>query len=249
LRTVASALHRPAAGSGNDRQPDLADVDPQLDLRWEYYSPTANRLGGAVPQGFSDPIEKIQVPGTGNLLSLANADSASNRGIELDYFRGLEFVGERWTNFYTAANYAWIDSEIDLGGINDIQTNDQRPMQGQSPFVANLQLGYRKPDNSLEATLLYNVFGRRISQVGVFGAPDIYEQDFHSSTEPAQVARPGMDPQAAPAQPARSHGGVHPGRRDHPRIPARARARPDAGMASTVISLQPECNSAAIAAA
>ena len=162
--------------------PDLKPTSIRnLDLRWEYYFSYSESFSAALfLKDFSDPIEKIQVPGTGNLLSLANADSASNRGIELDYFRGLEFVGERWTNFYTAANYAWIDSEIDLGGINDIQTNDQRPMQGQSPFVANLQLGYRKPDNSLEATLLYNVFGRRISQVGVFGAPDIYEQDFHS---------------------------------------------------------------------
>ena len=152
-----------------------------LDLRWEYYFSYSESFSAALfAKDFSDPIEKIQVPGTGSLLSLANADSASNRGIELDYFRGMEFLGARWTNFYTAANYAWIDSEIDLGGVNDIQTNDARPMQGQSPHVANLQFGYRTPDNALEATLLYNVFGKRISQVGVFGAPDIYEQDFHS---------------------------------------------------------------------
>lgn len=162
--------------------PDLKPTAiKHLDLRWEYYFSYSESFSAALfLKDFSDPIEKIQVPGTGSLLSLANADSASNRGIELDWFRGLEFLGGRWTNFYTAANYAWIDSEIDLGGVNDIQTNDARPMQGQSPHVANLQLGYRKPDNSLEATLLYNVFGKRISQVGVFGAPDIYEQDFHS---------------------------------------------------------------------
>ncbi|HWT14299.1 MAG TPA: TonB-dependent receptor [Patescibacteria group bacterium] len=162
--------------------PDLKPTAIQhLDLRWEYYFSYSESFSAALfLKDFSDPIEKIQVPGTGSLLSLANADSASNRGIELDYFRGLEFLGERWTNFYGAANYAWIDSEIDLGGVNDIQTNDQRPMQGQSPYVANLQFGYRTPANDLEATLLYNVFGKRISQVGVFGAPDIYEQDFHS---------------------------------------------------------------------
>ena len=162
--------------------PDLKPTAIQhLDLRWEYYFSYSESFSAALfLKDFSDPIEKIQVPGTGSLLSLANAESASNRGIELDYFRGLEFLGERWANYYTAANYAWIDSEIELGGVNDIQTNDARPMQGQSPYVANLQFGYRRPDNSLEATLLYNVFGKRISQVGVFGAPDIYEQNFHS---------------------------------------------------------------------
>jgi hypothetical protein len=162
--------------------PDLKPTAiKHLDLRWEYYFSYSESFSAALfLKDFRDPIEKIQVPGTGSLLSLANADSASNRGIELDYFRGMAFLGERWTNFYTAANYAWIDSEIDLGGVNDIQTHDARPMQGQSPYVANLQFGYRTPDNALEATLLYNVFGKRIAQVGVFGAPDIHEQDFHA---------------------------------------------------------------------
>ena len=162
--------------------PDLKPTAIQhLDLRWEHYFSYSESFSAALFfKRFDDPIEKIQVPGTGSLLSLANAASANNRGIELDWLRGLEFLGDRWSHFYTAANYAWIDSEIDLGGVNAIQTNDQRPMQGQSPYVANLQLGYRKPDNALEATLLYNVFGKRIAQVGVFGAPDIYEQDFHS---------------------------------------------------------------------
>ena len=161
------------------------DLEPtaikHLDLRWEYYFSYTESFSAALFfKDFTNPIEKIQVPGTGSLLSLANADSATNRGIELDYFRGLGFLGDRFEPFYAAANYAWIDSEIDLGGVNDIQTNDQRALQGQSPYVANLQLGYRTADNDLEGTLLYNVFGKRISQVGVFGAPDIYEQDFHA---------------------------------------------------------------------
>ncbi len=162
--------------------PDLQPTAiKHLDLRWEYYFSYSESFSAALfAKEFSDPIEKIQVPGTGSLLSLANADSATNRGIELDYFRGLGFLGERFEPFYAAANYAWIDSEIELGDANDIQTNDTRALQGQSPYVANLQLGYRTADNDLEGTLLYNVFGRRISQVGIFGAPDIYEQDFHA---------------------------------------------------------------------
>lgn len=162
--------------------PDLKPTGIRhLDLRWEYYFSYSESFSAALfLKDFSDPIEKIQVPGTGSLQSLANADSAQSHGIELDWFRGLGFLGERWENLYTGANYAWIDSEIDLGGVNDIQTHDSRPMQGQSPHVANLQLGYRTPDNDLEATLLYNLSGKRIAQVGVFGAPDIYEQESQS---------------------------------------------------------------------
>src|SRR5690606_2719065 len=57
-----------------------------------------------------------------------------------------------------------------------IQTTDDRPLQGQSPYVTNLQIGYAPADGRIEATLLYNVFGKRISEVGIQGNPDIYEQ-------------------------------------------------------------------------
>jgi hypothetical protein len=52
-------------------------------------------------------------------------------------------------------------------------------MQGQSPYVINLNLGYDRPESGTEVALLYNVYGPRISEVGVQGLPDIYEVPFH----------------------------------------------------------------------
>ena len=49
-------------------------------------------------------------------------------------------------------------------------------MQGQSPYVWNFQIGYDDLDRGINAALLFNVFGERIVDVGVSGAPDIYEQ-------------------------------------------------------------------------
>lgn len=160
--------------------PDLVPTQIRhFDARWEHYFSYTETLSiAAFLKEFDQPIEKIQVPGTGSLVSLANADSARNYGIEIDYFRGLGFINERWEQFYTAANFSWIESKIELGSVNDIQTNASRPLQGQSPYVLNLQLGYKTPNGEDEATLLYNIAGKRISQVGVFGAPDIYEQPF-----------------------------------------------------------------------
>lgn len=159
--------------------PDLVPASIQhLDVRFEHYFSETETFSAAVfAKEFDDPIEKIQVPGTGTLVSFANADSASNYGIELDYARGLGVFDERLDNWYVAANYAYIHSTIELGDANDIQTNASRPLQGQSPHVGNVQLGFRNDTN--EATMLYNVFGPRISQVGIFGAPDIEEQPFH----------------------------------------------------------------------
>ena len=53
-------------------------------------------------------------------------------------------------------------------------------MAGQSPYVANLSLGYSPADTGLSLNLFYNVFGRRIAEVGLLGMPDVYEEPFHS---------------------------------------------------------------------
>ncbi len=51
-----------------------------------------------------------------------------------------------------------------------------RPLQGQSPYVFNFQLGYDDLDRGINAALVFNVFGERIVDVGTNGAPDIYQQ-------------------------------------------------------------------------
>ena len=170
--------------------PDLVSAGIRnYDLRWEYYfSPVESLSIGYFLKEFEDPIEKTRLPGSGVLLSLDNAQSARNYGIELDVSKGLEFVADwpgfrsvhgDWANWSVGFNYARIKSSIQLDPLDaSFQTNLNRPMQGQSPYVANLQLGHHSGDGSREATLLYNVSGRRIAAVGVAGQPDIYEEAF-----------------------------------------------------------------------
>ncbi len=169
--------------------PDLVQADIQnVDLRYEYYfSPTEIVAASLFYKQFQNPIERITIPGTGDLLSYANADAATNYGFELEAFKYLDFLGDTWLgglggdgfpweSFFVGANYAWIDSEVELGASQSIQTNSVRPLQGQSRYLVNLQLGFQSPDGNHEATLLYNRFGRRVSQVGTLGAPDTYEE-------------------------------------------------------------------------
>ena len=179
--------------------PDLRQAEiTNYDLRWEYYfSPSESVSVALFRKEFTDPIEKQLLPGAGSLLlTLANAQGATNQGVELDAYKQLGFVNRwvkdrrwaevlrldrlDWDNWYVGANYSWIDSNIQLdpeqSGFN---TNLERPLEGQSPYVVNLQLGYQHPEGRREATLLYNVFGERIVQVGVDGQPDTYEQPFH----------------------------------------------------------------------
>ncbi|HVH33895.1 MAG TPA: TonB-dependent receptor, partial [Tahibacter sp.] len=170
--------------------PDLVTASIRnYDLRWEYYfSPVEAFSIGAFLKEFESPIEKTRLPGSGVLLSLDNAQSARNYGIELDVSKGLEFVADwpgfrhihgDWANWSVGFNYARIKSSITLDPLDaSFQTNLERPMQGQSPYVTNLQLGHQAGDGSSEATLLFNVSGRRIAAVGVAGQPDIYEEAF-----------------------------------------------------------------------
>lgn len=57
-------------------------------------------------------------------------------------------------------------SKIDLGDQQGTQTNAIRPLQGQSPYVANLSLAYLHPEGNIEATLLYNISGAHIRRLG-----------------------------------------------------------------------------------
>ncbi|HAI60031.1 MAG TPA: hypothetical protein DCM32_09165 [Xanthomonadaceae bacterium] len=165
--------------------PDLVTAEIiNYDLRWEYYFSTDESLSVALfRKQFDQPIEKQLLPGSGTLLlTLANAESATNQGVEIDYFSRLGFANDWFggfdlSNWFVAANYAWIDSEIRLDpSRSGINTNLSRPLEGQSPYVANLQIGYSDPDGVHEFAMAFNQSGERIVQVGVDTQPDVYEQ-------------------------------------------------------------------------
>jgi hypothetical protein len=73
-----------------------------------------------------------------------------------------------------------INSSVELGeDVKGVLTTNKRPLQGQSPYVFNLQVQFDRPQWKLQTTLLYNVIGPRITEVGTSQRPDIYEQPFH----------------------------------------------------------------------
>jgi hypothetical protein len=167
-------------------EPDLVPAFiTHYDLRWDYYfSPGEFVSVGAFYKEFENPIESVILASSdSDLTSFKNAENAENLGIELELYKNFDFLdrwwgwGAIWEKFYVNTNYAWIDSEITLVDDNSsIQTSGRRPLQGQSPYVWNLQLGYDDADREINAALLYNVFGERIVDVGTGGAPDIKEQ-------------------------------------------------------------------------
>jgi outer membrane receptor protein involved in Fe transport len=173
--------------------PDLETTSiKNYDLRYEYFfSPAEAITVGAFLKEFELPIEKVRLAGSGVLLGLQNAESARNYGIEIDAFKRLSFFNSSalgratdaavggWESWYVGFNYARIRSRVSLDPLQaSFLTNTERALQGQSPYVGNIEIGHLRPDGHTEVNLLYNRFGRRIAQVGVQGQPDIYEEPF-----------------------------------------------------------------------
>jgi len=165
------------------------------DARIEYYFSEVDSVSLAwFSKDIVDPIERISSSGgSGTIITLQNALGATVKGWELDFYRGFGFVNEwgwldrirlGWLreigleNYYAAANYADITSSVSIDPSASNSTNPDRALQGASPWVANVQVGYNSPSERFEWTLAYNNFGERISRAGTLGQPDIFEQPF-----------------------------------------------------------------------
>lgn len=181
-----SLFKDPILGKLVKGNPDLqAAYIKHFDLRWDYYFSTDEFISfGLFYKKFESPIESVILASAdSDLASYDNALAADNSGFEFELYRNLGFFDERWGwgpawgKFYVNTNYAWISSEITLSDDNAaVQTSNQRPLQGQSPYVLNFQFGYDDPERSVNAALVFNVVGERIVDVGINGSPDIYEQ-------------------------------------------------------------------------
>lgn len=167
-----------------------------LDTRWEWFP-----SGGEVVavsgfyKRFTDPIEQFYLVGSGISVEPANADDATTFGAEIELRRSLEFIAPSLEDVSFGANLTLARSEVSFSdgefvevfdGIQTTQyspmvlTSQSRPMQGQSPYVVNLSLGYDRSDWGTSATLYYNLVGRRLAIVGTEGIPDTYEQARHA---------------------------------------------------------------------
>lgn len=157
--------------------PDLdRAIIHNLDVRWEWYPAEGESLSLALfGKQFERPIESVIAVSavSGTVGTLANAKAATNLGGEIDARKALV------ADFYVSGNVAVIWSRVNLEGTDGNQTSTRRPLQGQSPYVANLVLGWDHAETKTVVNAVYNVFGPRIVAVGTSGIPDTYEMPVH----------------------------------------------------------------------
>ena len=162
--------------------PKLQNAQVQnVDFRYEFY-PTPSEIVSIAGfyKKFTNPIEVVFASGSNPNLSFENAESAYSSGIELETRKSLEnltkssFISKLSLTF----NAAFIYSRVKLNSSIAANQSNNRPLQGQSPYVINGGLGYSDSKKQLQINILYNVIGKRIYAVGNnygFQYPDWYE--------------------------------------------------------------------------
>ncbi|WP_240474882.1 TonB-dependent receptor domain-containing protein [Rheinheimera baltica] len=157
------------------------------DVRLEWYYDNSNYSLGLFYKDLKNPIEAVELSGSdGNLLmSFRNAQDGKVYGAEAEFLQQLDMFGGDFgqlaNNFFVAGNLTVSESEINIQRFPGANlTNLKRSLSGHSKYVANLQLGFDSDNNQHNATLTYNVFGKRIAFAGVNDKDDAFEQPFHS---------------------------------------------------------------------
>lgn len=160
--------------------PDLVAAKVyNLDLRYELYpTPGETFTVAAFYKKFSNPIEMVSIA-EGSHFSFDNALGATNFGVEVEVRKSLKFIG--LDDFSVNMNASLIKSQVEF---EDKQTERNRPLQGQSPYVFNTGIYYQNDKAGISSNLMYHVMGKRIlvaAQLnqGMVVDPDIFEMPRH----------------------------------------------------------------------
>lgn len=153
------------------------------DVRFEFF-PTGGQLlsAGAFYKTINNPVElSIDITQPFTTFTYQNEKSAKIYGIELEAKKNLEFLGKAkfLSNMSLFANLSLIKSQLSFEEGSKAKQN--RPLQGQSPYVVNAGLQYDNADKGWSGSLVVNRVGRRIAFVGVDAQHGDTRQDIYEA--------------------------------------------------------------------
>jgi TonB-dependent receptor len=188
LREISNATYiDPLTEARVNGNPNLVPADlANFDIRGEWFFDSGDNFTVSLfYKDIESPIETIQDAASDNdiALNFVNGESAEIYGVEFEWLKGLGFIAPSWgwtDAFFVSGNVTLSESEITIGNAALNLTNNVREMSQHSPWVVNLQLGFDAPNQRHSASLAYNAFGERLFFAGSNGAPDAFEQPFHS---------------------------------------------------------------------
>ena len=155
------------------------------DLRWEWFFGAGQVLSASLfYKNFRRPIEQ-QVISTDGTSMFSNTPSAQTIGGEFELRTSLEQLHRSLKLFDFGANFTLLRSEVEIPDeLSGAVRAGTRRMFGQAPYVINLTLRFAEPVTKFSASLVYNVVGPRIIDVGLRAGtdilPNVEEQPFHA---------------------------------------------------------------------
>ncbi|MFI3332573.1 MAG: TonB-dependent receptor [Rikenellaceae bacterium] len=123
------------------------------------------------------PIERIQsIAGGGEVHTFNNAEQGMAAGVEIEARKTL------FESLKVGVNGSYMYTNVTLS--EGSYTNNDRALQGASPYLMNADLTYSKylddEGRTMSFALLYNLQGPRIHTVGTMGRGDIYQMAVHT---------------------------------------------------------------------
>lgn len=149
------------------------------DIRFEYFMGAGQLVSvSGFYKYFNDPIMiKRIVTGVFTTAQPINQDYGTNVGVELEFRKNFDFISSTsnfFRNLTMYSNLAYIDSRISVTdtaffGVSEL------PLAFQSPYVINAGLSYLDLERGYGLNILFNMIGRRVTEVGFINYPEIYE--------------------------------------------------------------------------
>ncbi len=159
-----------------------------FDVRWEWFFRPGEILSfGVFYKDLKNAIEQQfqSLAGGNEAVSWSNRD-AQLYGLEFEARKRLDFVDDLFKGFTVGANFALIESQVQLSSLDlinkrafDPNAPDTRPLYDQSPYIINADISYDHPSLGTSVTLLYNIYGERLAYPAL-NTSDIYEQPFET---------------------------------------------------------------------
>lgn len=155
-------------GNNKLKQADISNFEG----RYEYLpSPDQMISVGGFYKTINNPIEIrydwSQV--TYRTFLYANENKAKVYGLELEYKKTFDFLSKAtgvkgFDFFFFTSNLTLVQSRVET--LLGSPSLNNRPLQGQSPYLVNLSFGYDNKNNGWSSTISLNKYGRRLAFVG-----------------------------------------------------------------------------------
>lgn len=153
------------------------------DVRFEFFPSGSQVLSvGGFYKTIENPVEfSLDIAQISTTFTYENEKSARVYGLEFEARKNFDFIGNAriFSDFSLFANLALIKSELTFE--EGSQAKQDRPLQGQSPYVLNVGLQYDNLESGWFGSMVVNRIGRRLAFAGVdpkYGdtRQDIYEE-------------------------------------------------------------------------